>query len=52
MTKQVTIDLDDEVLVFVDRHSGGNWSEYINQLLRKLGSKLVWKTGYDTTGIE
>lgn len=35
MTKQVTIDLDDEVLVFLDRHSGGNRSEYINKLLRK-----------------
>lgn len=35
MTKQVMIDLDDEVLVFLDRHSGGNRSEYINQLLRK-----------------
>ena len=33
MTKQVTIALDDEVLVFVDRHSGGNRSEYINNLL-------------------
>ena len=35
MTKQVTINLDDEVLVFLDRLSGGNRSEYINQLLRK-----------------
>ncbi|OKH38627.1 hypothetical protein NIES2119_08485 [[Phormidium ambiguum] IAM M-71] len=35
MTKQVTIDLDDEVLVFLDRLSGGNRSEYINKLLRK-----------------
>ncbi|XWK91005.1 MAG: hypothetical protein U7127_13455 [Phormidium sp.] len=35
MTKQVTIDLDDEVLVFLDRLSGGNRSEYINHLLRK-----------------
>jgi len=33
MPKQVTIDLDDEVLVFLDRHSGGNRSEYINKLL-------------------
>ncbi|MFB2938704.1 hypothetical protein ACE1B6_25920 [Aerosakkonemataceae cyanobacterium BLCC-F154] len=35
MTKQVTIDFDDEVLVFLDRLSGGNRSEYINKLLRK-----------------
>lgn len=35
MTKQVTLDLDDEVLVFLDRHSRGNRSEYINNLLRK-----------------
>ncbi|MCL1465538.1 MULTISPECIES: CopG family transcriptional regulator [Argonema] len=35
MPKQVTIDLDDEVLVFLDRHSGGNLSEYINKLLRR-----------------
>lgn len=32
MTKQVTIDLDDVVLVFLDRHSGENRSEYINKL--------------------
>ena len=35
MTKQITIALDDEILAFVDRQSGGNWSEYINDLLRK-----------------
>ncbi len=33
MTKQVTIALDDEILGFLDRHSGGNRSEYINNLL-------------------